>query len=151
MPMPWTYRHAAKEWARFLADVKDVMGTPSDNVAYTTAQGVFGAFRDRLRADQVAQFAQVLPAIPRALFIDGWVPQEPRAWADAATYLEEVKALRRHHNLSTDQALEAVSVALHRAVGGEALSAALDRIGPEARRFWHLEGYSADQLAPHGF
>ena len=151
MPMPWTFRHGDREWRRFLGDIREVMGTPSDNVAYTTAEGAFRAFRARLTVDQVARFAQVLPAMPRALFLEGWAPAPPRPWADAATYLAEIMALRADHHFATGRAREAVSVALHRAVGPERLARALDGIGPEARAFWAVEGYSAADLAAHGF
>jgi hypothetical protein len=33
MPMPWTYRHASREWRAFLDDVKDATGLTSDNMA----------------------------------------------------------------------------------------------------------------------
>jgi uncharacterized protein (DUF2267 family) len=149
--MPWTYRHPAQEWERFLADIREVMGTPSENVAYTTAEGVFGAFRARLTVEQTAGFAQVLPAVPRALFIQGWQPAPPRPWADTATYVAEARALRADHNFATERALEAVSYALHRAIGADMLMHALDRIGPEARAFWALEGYAPGALQAHGF
>ena len=151
MPMPWTYRHGDTEWRRFLADIREEMGTPSDNVAYTTAQGTFRAFRARLTVDQVAGFAQVLPAMPRALFFEGWQPAAPLPWAEPATYLAEIKALRAHHNLSNDHALTAVSIALHRAVGPDRLATALDAIGPEARAFWAVKGRPEAELAAHGF
>jgi uncharacterized protein (DUF2267 family) len=151
MPMPWTYRHGATEWRRFLDDIREIMGTPSDNVAYTTAEGAFRAFRARLTTDQVAGFAQGLPAMPRALFFEAWQPTPPRPWADAATYLFEIKALRADHNFAGDLALTAVAVALHRAMGPKRLTAALDNIGPEARAFWAVDGYGPEALAAHGF
>ncbi|GAA5064547.1 DUF2267 domain-containing protein [[Roseibacterium] beibuensis] len=151
MPMPWTYRHSETEWRRFLADIRDVMGTASDNVAYTTAEGAFRAFRGRLTVEETADFAQILPAMPRALFFEGWRPAPPRPWADVSTYVSEIKALRADHNFATGGALEAVSVALHRAVGPTPLARALAAIGPEAEVFWSVEGYSAEALAAHGF
>jgi len=36
-------------------------------------------------------------------------------------------------------------------VGPERLARALDAIGPEARAFWEVEGWSAAELAAHGF
>ncbi|MBF9058350.1 DUF2267 domain-containing protein [Rhodobacterales bacterium HKCCSP123] len=151
MPMPWTYRHGEKEWRRFLGDIRAVMGTPSDNVAYTTAEGTFRAFRARLTVEEVARFAQVLPAMPRALFIEGWRPAPRLPWVGQAAYLVEIKALRADHNFATDRALEAVSVALNRAVGPERLGRALAAIGPGAEAFWALEGYAPESLAAHGF
>lgn len=151
MPMPWTYRHAGKEWARFLSDIREEMGTPSDNVAYTTAQGVFRAFRDRLTTPQIAQFSTLLPAIPRALFLEGWKPADPRPWADSATYLAEAQSLRRNHNLTNEDGLIAVAIALHRCVGTEPLRRTLTEIGPEALAFWQVEALDPAHLTPHGF
>jgi uncharacterized protein (DUF2267 family) len=148
MPMPWTYRHAGREWAAFLADVRDHLGTPSDNVAYTGTEGVFRAFRDRLTVEQGLGFAQCLPAVPRALFVQGWRPAAPKPWADAATYVAEARALRRDHNFAGDAVLEAVSFALHRAVGPDALRRALADIGPEAESFWRLDNVPEAELRP---
>lgn len=148
MPMPWTFRHAGREWDGFLEDVREVMGTPSANVAYTAVEGVFGAFRRRLSTAQALDFAQILPAVPRALFVQGLRPADPLPWADSATYLAEARALRRAHNFANDRAVEAVSFALHRAVGPAVLARCLERLGPGAEAFWRLEGYAAADLAP---
>ncbi|MDJ0821711.1 MAG: DUF2267 domain-containing protein [Paracoccaceae bacterium] len=146
--MPWTYRHPQKEWQAFLADVREVLGSPSDNVAYTTTEGVFRAFRRRLTPAQAIAFAQVLPAVPRALFVQDWDLAAPVPWADDATLLNEVRSLRRDHNFASERAVEAVSYALHRAVRIDDLHRTLDRIGPEARTFWHLKGYQRQDLEP---
>ncbi|MCR8549457.1 DUF2267 domain-containing protein [Salipiger sp. P9] len=146
--MPWTFRHPEKEWGLFLDDIREVLGTPSSNVAYTAAEGVFGAFRRRLTVAQALAFAQGLPAVPRALFVQGWEPAEPLPWAGAETYLAEARALRADHNFISENAVEAVSYALHRALRPEVLGRALARIGPEAEAFWRLTGYSDTALAP---
>lgn len=146
--MPWTYRHPGKEWSAFLDDIRAVMGTPSANVAYTAAEGVFRAFRARLSVQQALDFAQVLPSVPRALFVQNWVAAEPVPWAGPADYLAEVRALRAAHNFVSDNAVEAVSYALHRTLRPGALDQALARIGPEAQAFWRLEGYDPAELAP---
>ena len=146
--MPWTFRHAGREWRAFLDDVRDVAGTPSDNVAYTMTEAAFQAFRARLTVHQALAFANDLPAIPRALFVQNWHPGDPMPWADRTAITAEIKALRRHHNFAPDNAVEAVSVALHRAMRPDLFRRALDRIGPEARAFWQIEGYSERDLLP---
>ncbi|MFC2966725.1 hypothetical protein [Acidimangrovimonas pyrenivorans] len=45
--MPFTYRHATEEFRAYLADARERLGTPSDNVAYTCADAVFRVFRRR--------------------------------------------------------------------------------------------------------
>lgn len=140
MPMPWTFRHPGKEWSLFLDDIRDVLGTPSANVAYTAAEGVLHAFRARLTTQQALDFAQCLPAVPRALFVQGWTLADPVSWAGQDVYITEALALRRHHNFADASVLRAVSIALHRAVGLQDLRASLQRIGPEAVAFWAVEG-----------
>lgn len=147
MPMPWTYRHPEKEWRGFLDDIAEVIGTPSSNVAYTAAEGALHAFRARLRPDQVLTFADVLPAVPRSLFLQEWRMEQPRPWADRSTYTDEAHRLRRNHNLAGENVIEAVSFALHRAVGPEPLRKALKEIGSEAQAFWAIDGYSDEELA----
>lgn len=147
MPMPWTYRHPDTEWQGFLDDIREVLGTPSSNVAYTAADGVFRAFRRRLTVDEALAFAQVLPAVARALFVQDFVPEPPAPWAGPETYVAEALALRRDHNFAGPRCLEAVSYAVHRMTGPDRLERALRAIGPEAEAFWRLEGYSPDQLA----
>lgn len=146
MPMPWTYRHGQKEWRGFRDDIREVMGEASDNVAYTAAEGVFRAFRARLTSEQVVAFAQVLPAMPRALFVQGWDMADPVPWAEADTYVAEARAFRGDHNFANEDVLKAVSFALHRVVGPDDLRRALDRIGPEALAFWALADIADDDL-----
>ncbi|SMX30003.1 hypothetical protein TRP8649_04143 [Pelagimonas phthalicica] len=148
MPMPWSYRHAGKEWRGFLDDAKDQLGTTSDNVTYTVAEGVFRAFRSRLTTQQALDFAQILPTTLRALFVQDWQIAEPQPWADPETYLRETRDLRKHHNLAPENALFAVSFALHRAIQPAELTRALDKIAPEAVAFWHLENVDPAELGP---
>ncbi len=147
MPMPWTYRHPEKEWQGFLDDIREILGTASSNVAYTAAEGVLTAFRRRLTPHQVLDFADALPCIVRSLFLQGWRMEAPTSWGSAGDYVAEAKALRRDHNFAGDRVVEAVSYALHRAMGAEKLRDVLGRIGPEATAFWDLPEYGPDRLA----
>ena len=44
MPMPWTYRHASREFRKFLDDAKERMSLDSDNMTYTAVDAVFQVF-----------------------------------------------------------------------------------------------------------
>ena len=70
MPMPWTYRQATREWRAFLAEARAAMDLETDNVTYTAVEGVLRAFRRRLTPQQAIDFAQVLPSVLRALFVE---------------------------------------------------------------------------------
>ena len=149
MPMPWTYRHASREWRAFLDDVKEVTGLSSDNMAYTAVDGVLQVFRARLTADEGLRFASVLPAVPRAIFVSGWVPQDPpAAFASRGELVREAQALRPDHNLTPDNAIEAVARALRRSVRHADLDRVLASLPPGAEAFWTIEGADPRDLAP---
>jgi uncharacterized protein (DUF2267 family) len=147
MPMPWAYRHASKDWQAFLADAKDGLGLVSDNSAYTTVQGVLIAFRARLAPREVMAFADLLPAVLRALFVAGWNPEAPpKPWADRDALEAEVRGNRPHHNLTPVHAIEPVAIALRRSVRQMDLDRVLARIGPEAEAFWRVTSVAPEAL-----
>lgn len=140
MPMPWTYRHSHREWRAFLDDVMSQMSPQTDNTTYTAIQGVLQVFRRRLTPQQALDFANVLPAVPRAIFVERWNLDDPiLPFSDRATLITEAKSLRPHHNITPDNAIEATAYALWRCVRHMDLKRVLKRIGPEAEAFWHVE------------
>ena len=145
--MPWTYRHASREFRAFLDDVKEATGLVSDNSAYTAVDGVFRTFRRRLTVEEAIAFAQVLPSVPRAMFVQDWDPTEaPIAFTARASLTREAQTLRPHHNLTPDNAIEATARAVWRAVDHRAFDRALDRLPHDARAFWTVDA-PPDELA----
>lgn len=148
MPMPWTYRHASREWRAFLEDVKETTGLTSDNMAFTAVDGVLRVFRDRLTVNEALRFASVLPTVPRAIFVSGWVPPpRPRPFLTRAELTAEAQAVRPNHNLTPDNAIEAVARALWRSVNHRDLRRVLATLPDGAAAFWHVEGAPAKDLA----
>lgn len=148
MPMPYAYRNASKDWRAFLDDVRDVTGLTSDNMAYTAIDGVFRAFRRRLTPAHAIRFAGVLPAVPRAIFVQDWdIAAPPIPWADRAELMREVQGLRRDHNIAPSNSIEAVGRALWRRVNHADLRRVLNALGPEASAFWDVSGADPGDLA----
>jgi uncharacterized protein (DUF2267 family) len=140
MPMPWTYRHATKEWRAFLEDVKERMSLVSDNSAYTAVDAVFQVFRRRLTAQQGLDFASVLPSVLRAIFVKDWdVSAGPVPFADRDTLTAEAQNVRVHHNLTPDNAIEATAWAVRRCTNRRDFERVLARLPEEARAFWHVD------------
>ncbi|WP_363117571.1 DUF2267 domain-containing protein [Marivita sp. XM-24bin2] len=147
--MPWTYRHASREWRAILDDAKDQMHLSSDNMAYTAIDAVFQVFRVRLTAAQGLAFASILPTVPRAIFVADWdVTSEPRPFLDRNSLVAEAKAVRPHHNLTPDNAIEATAFALRRAVPVREFERVMKSLPQEARDFWDLPGVPPEDLAP---
>ncbi len=128
MPMPWTYRQASREWQAFLADAKEAMDLASDNAAFTAVEGVLMAFRRRLTPQQAIDFAQILPAVLRALFVADWRLADPAPPGTRADWTAEAQGLRPHHNLTPPHCVAAAAWALRRAILREDLDRALSRL-----------------------
>ena len=148
MPMPWTYAHASREWQAFLADAREAMGLDSDNTTYTAVQGVLQAFRRRLTAQQAVDFAQVLPAVLRALFVADWRLADPLPPGTRADWTAEAQALRPHHNLTPENCVAATALALRKAVLRADLDRVLATLPPFAEDFWSTPGIDPATLGP---
>ncbi|WP_415403198.1 DUF2267 domain-containing protein [Tateyamaria sp. SN3-11] len=138
--MPWTYRHASKEWRAFLDDAKERMSLQSDNMAYTAVDAVLQVFRRRLTAQQGLDFASVLPAVPRAIFVHGWdVTASPVPFAARDALTQEVRQIRANHNLTPDNAIEAVAWAIRRHTNKRDFERVLARLPDGAVAYWHVD------------
>ena len=137
MTWPLEYQRASSEFERFMVAARDAAGLATTNMAWTMVEGVFLTFRRRLTIQQALEFANVLPPLIRALFLDNWRPEsevEPFLGREALT--AEVQGLRRQHNFSPNNAIEAVAIALRRVVDEVAFDRTLSHLPPEAAAFW---------------
>lgn len=149
MPMPYPYRRAGRDWSAFLRDVREGTGLPTDNTAYTAVEGVLHAFRRRLTPQQALNFADVLPAVPRAIFVAGWdLSREPVPPGTRADWTAEAQALRQSHNIAPDHVVEGVAVALRRAIRAADLDRALAALPPFATEFWSCPTTDPASLGP---
>lgn len=140
MPMPWTYRHATKEWRAFLDDVKERMSLESDNMAYTAVDAVLQVFRRRLTPQQGLNFASVLPSVLRAIFVNGWdVSVPPVPFSERSDLIAEAKQIRVNHNLTPDNAIEATAWAIRRCTDKTDFERVWTQLPHEAVAFWHVE------------
>lgn len=147
MPMPWTYRHASKEFTSFLGDAKDRMNLVSDNSTYTAVDAVFQVFRRRLTAEQGIAFADLLPSVLRAIFVYRWsVTETPAPFTSREEHTREAQAIRKHHNLTPDNAIEATAWALRRHVDQRAFDRLLVQLPEGAARFWRADAADSDEL-----
>lgn len=146
--MPWTYRQASREWQAFLTDAKQAMNLTSDNACFTAVQGVLLAFRRRVTVQQAIDFAQVLPAVLRALFVADWQVAPPLPPGARADWCRDAKALRPHHNLTPDNCVEATALALRKSVLREDLERVLVTLPPFATLFWSVPGVDVTHLGP---
>lgn len=138
MTLPPEYQRASQEFEKFMVDARDISGLATTNMAYTMVQGVLQAFRRRLNVREAALFANVLPAVVRAIFVADWNTDEPqRAFEDRATMTKEVQSLRAAHNFAPDTAIQDVAKALRQNIDQAALDRVLAELPQGAAQFWH--------------
>ena len=145
MPMPSEYQRASLEFEKFLVDAREASGLTTTNQVYTMVQGVLQTFRRRLTLPEAIQFAGVLPAVLRALFVADWIPNEPRRsfgntasqhWRERAEMTQEVQSLRADHNFAPDIAIQAVAIALRKNIDETKLDGVLSVLPTPAHDFW---------------
>lgn len=139
MPMPLEYRQASADFDAFMKDLVATSLIQTSHQAYTMLQAVLQVFRRRLTVDQAIAFANVLPPVLRAIFVSDWDTEAPvKPFVDRDALMKEVRAFRHDHNLSTDTALEDVTVVIRRHVDQAAFKRVLNTLPPDARRFWYI-------------
>ncbi|MBB5276425.1 uncharacterized protein (DUF2267 family) [Rhizobium rosettiformans] len=137
MPMPLEYCQASADFDAFMKDLVATSMIQTSHQAYTMLLAVLQVFRHRLTVAQAIAFANVLPPVLRAIFVSDWDVEAPvKPFVDRDALMKEVRAFRHDHNLSTDTALEDVTVVLRRHVDQAAFERALSQLPQEARGFW---------------
>jgi uncharacterized protein (DUF2267 family) len=76
MTVPTEYLRASKEFETLLVDIRDTCKLSSVNQAYHTLRAVLHVFRSHVSVADALALAGVLPAVPRAIFVEGWGPPE---------------------------------------------------------------------------
>jgi uncharacterized protein (DUF2267 family) len=149
MPMPWTYRQASREWQAFLSDAKEAIGTPTDHSTFTAVEGTLRAFRRRLTPQQAIDFAQILPAVLRALFVADWHLDAPlSAPGTREDWTREAQSLRANHNFAPESCIEGTALALRKSVHYADLERVLAKLPPFATEFWRISGTDPARLGP---
>ena len=137
MTVPQEYEHASRDFDRLLLDVREAAMLQTTHQAYHTLRAVLHVFRAHLTLTQALTFADVLPPVVRAIFVESWKPADaPPPFPSRPELQREVKAQRPDHNLAPDTAISDVAAALRRAVDEPAFEHALAGLPDGAREFW---------------
>lgn len=138
MPMPMDYWNASKDFERFLSDVRDTCMLQTHHQAYHTLRAVLHVFRSHLSLPDALAFADILPPVTRAIFVEGWRPSVPLPFPQRHDLQREVKSIRADHNLAPDTAIEDVAAALRRSMDTQDLERVLARMPPGAAAYWSI-------------
>ena len=138
MPMPMAYWKASEDFDAFIADVRDTCMLQTHHQAYHTLRAVLHVFRSHLTVADALTFANVLPPVTRAIFVEDWVPGgAPHPFPGREELQREVRAIRPDHNLAPESAIGDVAAALRRSsVDGRDLDRVLAALPQGAADFW---------------
>lgn len=139
MTVPMDLAYAQRDFEKFLADIMEVSGMETRHRVYTMVYSVLLTFRRRLSVKEGLAFADVLPPILRAMFVESWNIDEPtRPFLDRESMTREVLSVREAHNVSPDTVLHDVAVALRRNVDEAAFDRVLATLPEGAAEFWRV-------------
>ncbi|MBN9082169.1 MAG: hypothetical protein BGP04_08450 [Rhizobiales bacterium 62-17] len=136
MTVPQEYTQASRQFEAFMADLKAISLLATHNQCYHMLRAVLHVFRAHLEVADALRFADILPAVVRAIFVEEWTPAPPTPFPDRVALQAEVMAQRRHHNVSTETAIADVAAALRRHVDRKAMERVLSSLPQEAQQFW---------------
>lgn len=141
MTIPSDYTRASIEFEKLMVDARDCAGLSTTNMAWNMVVGVLWTFRRRLRVMQALRFAELLPAVPRAIFVEGWAAElearsEPLPFDSREALTQEVRSVRHAHNFSPPDSIRAVVQALRRHVDVAAFDRLLGELPAAARDYW---------------
>lgn len=137
MPYPLEYALSTQTWQSVLDAVKEETDLSTSNQAFTVLEGVLRAFRRRLDLQDSLRFADALPVPVRALFVHDWDITEKRMpFRPPLELADEVRSLRRNHNLAPDTAVPDVARALRPFVHPHRFDALIASLPEGAESFW---------------
>jgi uncharacterized protein (DUF2267 family) len=139
MTMPLEYARADEEFEIFMKAFMDISMLPTHHRAYAVVRGVLHTFRNHLTIDDALRFAEFLPAILRAIFVEDWHPQTvPPPFPDRAALTAEAHAMRRDHNFVGETSISEVAQALRKTTDATRFELVLKKLPAEAQAFWQV-------------
>lgn len=131
------YVHVSRDFDRFMEDVMEISMLETHHRAYAVVRAVLHVFRDHLTVADGLRFADVLPPVLRAIFVENWRPATvPPPFPDWRDLSAEVKADRRDHNLAGEASIHDVAQALRRNIPMGDFKRVLATLPPDAQRYW---------------
>jgi uncharacterized protein (DUF2267 family) len=137
MTMPLSYAHASEDFERFIVDARDRLSLAIRHQVFTVVQAVLWVFRRRLDVSQAIAFAQVLPPVLCAIFLQDWNPAEPAVpFGEREELAREVQSVRGDHNFAPGDAIDTVAATLRRHIDRDAFDAVLASMPGDAAKYW---------------
>lgn len=128
-----TYDHMTHTAYTWLADVAEALGTDDRRFAYRMLRAWLHTVRDRLTAENAAQFAAQLPELIRGVYYEGWSPGRVPMKYDADGFVARFAREARVSPADVPSKSGAVATALRRHLSAGQLDAALAQLPTPVR------------------
>lgn len=137
MTIPMEYVQASKDFEAFMADFMVLADLPTHHRAYHSIRAVLHVFRAHLSVRDGLRFADFLPPVLRAIYVEDWKPLETvPPFPDRSVLFNEIKSVRRDHNLAPPDVIAKAAQALRRHVDTNALDRLLQDLPDGASDYW---------------
>ncbi len=136
MTIPMEYAHAGEAFDRFIERVRRRADHVTRHQTFKTVQSVLMVFRRRLTVDQALTFADALPVILRAVFVEGLRQAPTIPFASLTEMNAEVRAIREQHDFSPENAIEIVAECLREDWDQLTFHSVLCELPEGAAAFW---------------
>ena len=139
MPYPPDFETASRDFDRFLDLLKVEADVGTRHQAFQIAHAVFRVFRDHLSIADALLFADALPPLLRAMFVEDWQPvADPPPFPEREQLVAEVLAVRADHSFAGQHSIAHVARCLGMVGDANRLSLALSSLPESARQFWKV-------------
>ena len=137
MPMPQEITQASKQFMELLGDLKEGSFLQTHNQSYAMLRAVLHEFRKYMTIGQAIAFANGLPTIVRAIFVENWKPAaQPSAPLSRRDFVDAVITRLSPHHVPPDSIVSDVFALL--AARGEPAKIAdvIDSLPTELKQLW---------------
>jgi uncharacterized protein (DUF2267 family) len=102
MTQPYDILQASTLFQDWLTALKQRALLQTHNQSQAMFRAVLHCLRRHMTTEQVLNFADALPPLPRGIFIEGWRPAEPKPLASAQGFTAEVVTVLAPHHVPPD-------------------------------------------------
>ena len=102
MTQPRDVLFASKLFQDWMTALKERALLDTHNQSHAMFRAVLHCLRRHMTTDQILNFADALPPLPRGIFLEHWRPGDPAPLASAENFLHEVIAALAPHHVPPD-------------------------------------------------
>jgi uncharacterized protein (DUF2267 family) len=98
MTQPYDVQYASEQFQDWLLALKQKAMLQTHNQSQAIFRAVLQGLRRHQTTEQVLNFADALPPLPRGIFVEGWRPTNPSPVNSTEDFIQEVmESLAPHH------------------------------------------------------